>query len=926
MNANLLHQRIKTVVLLMVTFFSFVLNNHAQTIVTVGTGTVQNTSSGYPAPYGNWYRGTKEQMLILSTELLAAGAAAGPITALGFDVVTPVGTALSGFTISLANTTTPSLSGFITTGLIPVYSISSYTPVSGWNTHTFSTSFIWDGISNLLIETCYDNYPVGYTRNPVMNQTTTSFVSTVDFHSDGGSVCTYTGTGTTYNQRPNMQLTFSPPPPTIVEGHAYDGTPNNPLAGVEIGFLGEDPPSDPVMTDASGYYSLTFISSATNNTYHIFAFLDGQNYLEQEVTVVNYQTTTVDWNMVSPLMTITPVYLEVTMNPNEWLSVPITITNGPNGGPLTWTNGIIFDDTYGDVDISADSGILQSGESEIVNVLFYAGTERGHVVTADIIFTAQPDVSSVTVNASMIIIGDPLVPVNEIIFDDTYGDVDISWPHINDSLTGDITFEYYLIRRNGSPIANTQDTTYTDSSTTFGEYCYTVSAVYTEGETVPAGPECIIYCEAPSELDGEYYWNGEDDFGSEIWWEADFSISGSNPSGFNIYRLVTDEDFENIAFVPYEEGVVDYNYIDENLNSIVGDSIVCYQVTAVWEDGEDYCESMPAASVLPTDDYICIVVTDLGIPVAICQDVTVIADGNCEGLVTPEQVDNGSYNPAGGGVTLTLAPPGPYPLGNTEVTLTASNGVYDDTCEATIAVEDNTPPVLIATSETITLWPPNLQYETFTVADLVISVSDNCTPLNINDVIINKATSDEADAGAQCGNKPNDIVIASDCKSIQLRRERCGGGNGRVYTIYLEVDDGNGNNGYATCKVEVPPNPNGTAIDDGAVYEVMGGCSSNKSSFIAANENSESDIELINYPNPFNNSTTLVFSVKETNKTTLKVYNSMGQEVMVLFDGYAEADQNYEIIFSGEGLPGGLYICHMQSGNAHCTRRIVLVR
>ena len=52
----------------------------------------------------------------------------------------------------------------------------------------------------------------------------------------------------------------------------------------------------------------------------------------------------------------------------------------------------------------------------------------------------------------------------------------------------------------------------------------------------------------------------------------------------------------------------------------------------------------------------------------------------------------------------------------------------------------------------------------------------------------------------------------------------------------------------------------------------------------------------------------------------------MGREVVVLFDGYAEADQIYEITFKGDGLPEGLYICHMQSGDLHCTNRLLLAR
>jgi len=55
--------------------------------VAVGTGTVQNSPTDYPAPYGNWYWGARHQMLILASELTEAGLLAGDITSLAFDVV-----------------------------------------------------------------------------------------------------------------------------------------------------------------------------------------------------------------------------------------------------------------------------------------------------------------------------------------------------------------------------------------------------------------------------------------------------------------------------------------------------------------------------------------------------------------------------------------------------------------------------------------------------------------------------------------------------------------------------------------------------------------------------------------------------------------------------------------------------------------------
>jgi len=68
-------------------------------------------------------------------------------------------------------------------------------------------------------------------------------------------------------------------------------------------------------------------------------------------------------------------------------------------------------------------------------------------------------------------------------------------------------------------------------------------------------------------------------------------------------------------------------------------------------------------------------------------------------------------------------------------------------------------------------------------------------------------------------------VIAADCKSVQLRAERDGRANGRVYTITFKARDASGNATTVTAGVSVPKSQNGNpAIDDGAHYTVTSGC------------------------------------------------------------------------------------------------------
>jgi len=138
------------------------------------------------------------------------------------------------------------------------------------------------------------------------------------------------------------------------------------------------------------------------------------------------------------------------------------------------------------------------------------------------------------------------------------------------------------------------------------------------------------------------------------------------------------------------------------------------------------------------------------------------------------------------------------------------------------------PPTITLTTNPITLSPPNHSYRTVTVSDMVVSASDTGDPnLDINDVVIAQVTSDELEnaPGSTDGNTLNDIVIAADCKSVQLRAERDGALDGRVYTVTLKVTDGSGDMATATRRVTVRLSPGaGNAIDSGPAYTVTGGC------------------------------------------------------------------------------------------------------
>jgi hypothetical protein len=136
-------------------------------------------------------------------------------------------------------------------------------------------------------------------------------------------------------------------------------------------------------------------------------------------------------------------------------------------------------------------------------------------------------------------------------------------------------------------------------------------------------------------------------------------------------------------------------------------------------------------------------------------------------------------------------------------------------------------PVITVGTGSISLWPPNHQYHTFNISDFAVTASSNCDGNITNNVVIASVTSDELENnpnGAD-GNTLNDIIIAANCKSVQLRAERDGNLDGRVYTITFKVTDSAGQTSTATAHVTVPLTQNGgAAIDSGPHYTVNGTC------------------------------------------------------------------------------------------------------
>ena len=175
--------------------------------IQLGNGTAVNSSTGYPAVYGNFYRNTRHQILYRASELLAAGVQAGKISSISFNVATINGTSTyPDFTIKMKCTNDVALTTttFDNTGLIQVYYAPSVNITTGWNTYNFATAYEWDGVSNILIDVCNSITNPSYTNNSSSPYTITSFNSVRYFNSDVTVACMTTSTGNTSTNRPNV--------------------------------------------------------------------------------------------------------------------------------------------------------------------------------------------------------------------------------------------------------------------------------------------------------------------------------------------------------------------------------------------------------------------------------------------------------------------------------------------------------------------------------------------------------------------------------------------------------------------------------------------------------------------------------------------------------------------------------------------------
>lgn len=305
------------------------------TVTQVGNGTAVNTTTTYPAPYGNWWSSVKHQFLFQASELTAAGISGGKIDRLDFNISAINGiTTYHQYTINMGCTTVNSLTNWIG-GLQNVYTPQTFNVAVGWNQHVFNNAFLWDGISNIVVEICFNEMPPSpnYTLNCVSPYTTTTFNSSLYSVSDATPQCPSTVAGTTLTQRPNVRFRHCGASPDSTN-YVYTW---NPSTGV---------------TNPNGQFTTATVTNPT--TYTIVVTDNSSGCVDSSVVTVN---------ATSPMVSFTA-------SPTSGFH-PLNVNFSNTSDPSVVTNLWNFGDTL--------SGI--NNTSTLINPSHVFNTEGQYIVT-----------------------------------------------------------------------------------------------------------------------------------------------------------------------------------------------------------------------------------------------------------------------------------------------------------------------------------------------------------------------------------------------------------------------------------------------------------------------------------------------------------------------------------------------------------------
>ncbi|HMU44680.1 MAG TPA: T9SS type A sorting domain-containing protein, partial [Ignavibacteriaceae bacterium] len=81
-----------------------------------------------------------------------------------------------------------------------------------------------------------------------------------------------------------------------------------------------------------------------------------------------------------------------------------------------------------------------------------------------------------------------------------------------------------------------------------------------------------------------------------------------------------------------------------------------------------------------------------------------------------------------------------------------------------------------------------------------------------------------------------------------------------------------------------------------------------------------------NYPNPFNPSTNIKYVISSRQFVTLKIFNSLGEEIETLVNEFQDAGVHSKLYIINSTLPSGVYFYELKAGEFVQTRKMLLLK
>ncbi|HRO42566.1 MAG TPA: gliding motility-associated C-terminal domain-containing protein [Flavipsychrobacter sp.] len=189
----------------------------------VGTKDSLSTTN---SPFFGGAEDNRTQYLFRASELKEMGLTQGIITTLQWKVTQKFSQQpYSNFTIKMGCTPLSNLTNSFNANPQTVFTAPSYNVTLGWNTFTLTTPFNWDGVSNLIVETCFDNISTSLTDE--VAHSVTPFISVFQRSGFGTPGCAMTTQGTIgglRSLRPKIRFYICEPPTGIAKFTWTPGT------------------------------------------------------------------------------------------------------------------------------------------------------------------------------------------------------------------------------------------------------------------------------------------------------------------------------------------------------------------------------------------------------------------------------------------------------------------------------------------------------------------------------------------------------------------------------------------------------------------------------------------------------------------------------------------------------------------------------